>query len=392
MRAGRQDPGRTAAVREEAPVGGTPRLDAAFFKSPYGWPYLLTPLIPIAVALDIAGATAGIVFATAAAGIIPTAALMGRATEELAAKSGPGIGGLLNVTFGNAPELIIALFALGQGLHEVVKASIVGSIIGNILLVLGGAMLVGGIGREKQFFSRTGASVQTSMLLLAAAALVMPAIFELVEGKGLPQPGAQLVDYGSTVEQLSLAVAGVLIVTYVLGLVFSLKTHRDLFNPEYEDEDSWGWSVRTSVIALAIAGVLVGVMSEVLVGSISEASKAVGLSEFFIGVIVVAIVGNAAEHWVAILVARKDKMDLAVNIAIGSSAQVALFVAPVLVLASYFVGPHPLALVFNGFELGAILLAILIANYVTQDGESTWFEGVQLLAVYLVFGIAFYFA
>jgi Ca2+:H+ antiporter len=344
------------------------------------------------VVLDLAGAAAGLVFATSALGIIPTAALMGRATEELAARSGPGIGGLLNVTFGNAPELIIALFALGQGLHEVVKASIVGSIIGNILLVLGAAMLAGGIGREKQTFSRTGASVQTSMLLLAAAALLMPAIFELVEGKGLPLPGAEIVDYGSTVEHLSLAVAVVLIVTYVLGLVFSLKTHRALFNPEYGDEDSLGWSTRTSVLALAIAGVLVGVMSEVLVSSISDASHSVGLSEFFIGVIVVAIVGNAAEHWVAVVVAMKNKMDLAVNIAIGSSAQVALFVAPILVLASFFIGPHPLALVFNGFELGAVLIAILIANYVTQDGESTWFEGVQLLAVYLVFGIAFYYA
>ncbi len=378
-------PGRPPEVRGAAQV-------IAFLRTPYGWPYLLTPLIPAAVALDIAGAPAGVVFVASALGIVPTAALMGRATEELAARSGPGIGGLLNVTFGNAPELIIALFALGQGLHEVVKASIVGSIIGNILLVLGAAMLAGGLGREKQTFSRTGASVQTSMLLLAAAALLMPAIFELVEGKGLPGPGAEIVDYGSTVEHLSLAVAIVLIVTYVIGLYFSLRTHRDIFNPEYGDEDSLGWSVRASVIALAIGGVLVGVMSEVLVGSISEASRSVGLSEFFIGVIVIAIVGNAAEHWVAVVVAMKNKMDLAVNIAIGSSAQVALFVAPVLVIASFFVGPHPLALVFNGFELGAILLAVLIANYVTQDGESTWFEGVQLLAVYLVFGLAFYYA
>jgi Ca2+:H+ antiporter len=344
------------------------------------------------VVLDIAGASAIIVFAASALGIIPTAALMGRATEELASKAGPGIGGLLNVTFGNAPELIIALFALGKGLQEVVKASIVGSIIGNILLVMGAAMLAGGLGRDKQIFNRTGAAIQTSMLMLAAAALIMPAIFELVEGKGLPLPGSESTHYGGTVEHLSLAVAVVLIITYVLGLVFSLKTHRDLFNPDYEDEESWGWSVRTSVIALAIAGVLVGVMSEVLVGSITEASESVGLSEFFIGVVVVAIVGNAAEHWVAVLVARKDKMDLAVNIAIGSSGQVALFVAPALVIASYFVGPYPLALVFNGFELGAIVIAILIANYVIQDGESTWFEGVQLLAVYLVFGLAFYFA
>jgi Ca2+:H+ antiporter len=385
MPAGRAHGDRDPELRWDAPV-------VAFLRTPYGWPYLLTPLIPLAVVLDLAGAAAGIVFATSALGIIPTAALMGRATEELAARSGPGIGGLLNVTFGNAPELIIALFALGQGLHEVVKASIIGSIIGNILLVLGAAMLAGGIGREKQTFSRTTASVQTSMLLLAAAALVMPAIFELVEGKGLPLPGAELVHYGSKVEHLSLAVAVVLILTYVAGLFFSLKTHRDIFNPEYGDEGTGGWSTRKSVLALALAGVLVGVMSEVLVGSISEASHAVGLSEFFIGVIVVAIVGNAAEHWVAVLVAMKNKMDLAVNIAIGSSAQVALFVAPVLVLASFFIGPHPLALVFNGFELGAILLAVLIANYVTQDGESTWFEGVQLLAVYAVFGLAFYYA
>ncbi len=365
---------------------------ARFLFTPYGWPYLLTPLIPAAVALDLAGASAGLVFAASALGIVPTAALMGRATEELAARSGPGIGGLLNVTFGNAPELIIALFALNQGLHEVVKASIVGSIIGNILLVLGAAMLFGGLKRDKQTFSRTSAGVQTSMLLLAAAALVMPAIFELVEGQGLPSPGAEVIDYGSTVEDLSLAVALVLMVTYVAGLFFSLKTHRDIFNPEYEEEGTLGWSTRTSVLALAGAGVLVGLMSEVLVGSIAEASHAVGLSEFFIGVIVVAIVGNAAEHWVAVLVAVKDKMDLAVNISIGSSAQVALFVAPILVLASFFLGPHPLALVFNGFELGAILLAVLIANYVAQDGESTWFEGVQLLAVYVVFGITFYFA
>jgi Ca2+:H+ antiporter len=357
-----------------------------------GWPYLLTPLIPVAVVLELIGAPATVIFAASALGIIPTAALMGRATEELAARSGPGIGGLLNVTFGNAPELIIALFALSQGLQEVVKASIVGSIIGNMLLVLGAAMLAGGIGRERQRFSRTSASIQTTMLMLASGALIMPAIFELVEGKGLPAPGSEAIHYGGTVEHLSLAVAVVLIITYVIGLFFSLKTHRDLFNPEYEEEDTWGWSTRKSVIALAIAGVLVGVMSEVLVGSITEASESVGLSEFFIGVIVVAIVGNAAEHWVAVLVAMKDKMDLAVNIAVGSSAQIALFVAPILVIASFFIGPYPLALVFNGFELGAILLAILVGNHVTTDGESTWFEGVQLLAVYFVFGLAFYFA
>ena len=175
--------------------------------------------------------------------------------------------------------------------------------------------------------------------------------------------------------------------TYVAGLVFSLRTHRDIFNPDYEDEDTWGWSVRTSVIMLAIAGVAVGVMSEILVGSISAASESLGLTEFFIGAIVVAIVGNAAEHWVAVIVARKDKMDLSVNIAIGSSAQIALFVAPLLVLASFFIGPDPMPLVLNGFELAGVVLAVLVANYVTTEGESTWFEGVQLLAVYAVFAV-----
>jgi Ca2+:H+ antiporter len=361
-----------------------PRLNASFLRTAHGWPYLLTPLIPLALALEFAHSSATLIFATSA--------LMGRATEELAARSGPGIGGFLNVTFGNAPELIIALFALSQGLQEVVKASIVGSILGNMLLVLGAAMLAGGLRRDKQVFNRTSAGVQTTMLMLAAAALVMPAIFELVEGQGLPGPGAESIDYGGTVEDLSLAVAIVLMATYVVGLFFSMKTHRALFNPEYEEEDTWGWSIRTSVIALAVAGLLVGLMSEVLVGSISEASESIGLSEFFVGAIVVAIVGNAAEHWVAVLVAMKNKMDLAVNIAVGSSAQIALFVAPVLVLASFLIGDHPMALVFNGFELGAIVLAILVANQVTTDGESNWFEGFQLLALYFVVGLAFYFA
>ncbi len=359
-------------------------------------PYALTPFIPIAIVLDLIGAGAVVVFFSSALGVIPTAALMGRATEELSARAGPGIGGLLNVTFGNAPELIIALFALNKGLHEVVKASIIGSIVGNTLLVLGAAMFVGGLGRDRQTFDRTAAGSQASMLLLAAAALIMPAIFELVEGKGLPSPGSELVDYGSTVESLSVAVAAILMVSYVAGLVFSLKTHRGLFNPTHEDpgpeHHAETWTVRKSIVALALAGVAVGVMSEILVGSITEAADTVGLSQFFVGVIIVAIVGNAAEHWVAVLVARKDKMDLSVNIAIGSSAQVALFVAPVLVLCSFFVGPHPMALVFNGFELGAILIAILIANHVTGEGESNWYEGVQLMAVYAVLAAAFFAA
>ncbi|UGS37964.1 calcium/proton exchanger [Capillimicrobium parvum] len=368
----------------------------SFLLSSEGWPYLLVPCIPLAVALDLAHAGSVLVFFVSAAGVIPTAALMGRATEELATRSGPGIGGLLNVTFGNAPEIIIALFALGAGLHEVVKASLVGSILGNILLVLGASMVVGGLRRDRQYFDRTAASSQSLMLLLAVAAMTMPAIFELVEGKGLPTPGAERVDYGPTVEHLSLAVAIVLMISYGLGLLFSLKTHRALFNPVREDDPDehheQPWSVRKAVIALAIAGVAVGVMSEILVGSISEAAHTIGLSEFFVGVIVVAIVGNAAEHWVAVLVASKNKMDLAVNIAIGSSAQIALFAVPFLVIASFFIGPGPLALVFNGFELGALIIAVLVATHVTNEGESTWFEGVQLLAVYAVLALAFFFA
>jgi Ca2+:H+ antiporter len=363
-----------------------------FLFSGDGWPYLLVPFIPIAIALEVAHASASLIFVCSALGVIPTAALMGRATEQLAARSGPGIGGFLNVTFGNAPEIIIALFALHEGLQEVVKASLVGSILGNILLVMGAAMLVGGLRRERQFFDRTAANVQALMLMLAAAALAMPAIFQLVAGGGLPQPTEKAHNFGGDIEHLSIAVAIVLLITYLAGLFFSLKTHKDLFNPEHGDEEAEEpWSVRKSVTWLAIAGVAVGVMSEILVGSITEASESIGLSPFFVGIIVVAIVGNAAEHWVAVYFASRDKMDLSVNIAIGSSAQIALFAAPVLVLVSLVLGPFPMSLVFNGLELGALFLAILIAQAVTHEGESTWFEGFQLLSVYVVLGLAFFF-
>jgi len=380
-----------------------------FLLSGEGWPYLLVPFIPIAVVFEFAHVGAVPTFFTSTLGVIPTAALMGKATEELAARAGPGIGGLLNVTFGNAPELIIALFALGAGLHEVVKASLLGSILGNSLLVLGAAAFVGGLGRDRQHFDRSAASTQTTMLMLAVAALVMPAIFVLDEGSGLPSPGAEIVDYDSTVEYLSLAVAVVLILTYAAGLWFSLKTHRDLFNPragghgtaaeveaaeaeEEEEEHGEPWTTRKSIIALAVAGLAVGLMSEILVDSITETAEKINLSEFFIGAVVVAIVGNAAEHWVAVLVAAKNKMDLAVNIAVGSSAQIALFVAPVLVLCSFFLGPHPMPLVFNAFEIGGVIIAVLIASQVTNHGESTWYMGLQLLAVYVVLGLAFLFA
>src|SRR3954469_19132735 len=370
-----------------------------FLLSSEGWPYLLVPFIPIALILEFAHAGAVPTFFASTLGVIPTAALMGRATEELAARAGPGIGGLLNVTFGNAPELIIALFALEAGLHEVVKASLLGSVLGNTLLVLGAAALVGGLGRDRQTFDRSAASAQASMLLLAMAALVMPAIFVLDEGEGLPSPGAEIVDYASTVEYLSLGVAIVLILSYIGGLWFSLRTHRGLFNPSHVGDDDGPephheepWTVKKSIVALAVAGAAVGLMSEVLVGAITETAEQINLSQFFIGAVVVAIVGNAAEHWVAVLVAAKDKMDLAVNIAIGSSAQIAIFVAPVLVLCSFVLGPHPMPLVFNAFEVGGAVLAVLIASQVTNHGESTWYMGLQLLAVYTVLGLAFLFA
>jgi Ca2+:H+ antiporter len=358
--------------------------------------YYLSIFIPIAIGLKVADASAPLVFFASAIGVVPTAALMSDATEQLATRAGPGIGGLLNVTFGNAPELIIAFFALQKGLQEVVKASLVGSVIGNSLLVLGASMLFGGLKRERQTFNRTAAHTQAGMLLLATAALVLPAVFQLIHGGSLPNVSELRHDYGSEVEKLSLFVAIILILSYVAGLFFSLKTHRDLFNVESDDDedgiDENTWTIRKSVLLLAFAGVLVGIMSEILVGSIEKASHQIGLSQFFVGVFVVAIVGNAAEHYVAVVVAMKNKMDLSVNIAIGSSAQIALFVAPVLVIVSFFVGPNPMALVFNGYELAGLIAAVLIANFLASEGESTWFEGVQLLALYAVLGLVFYFA
>ena len=386
------DEARTGEGGEPPPGGGRRGLFSFLF-SGSGWPYLLVPFIPLAVALELGHASPTVIFFASAIGVIPTAAVMGTATEELADRAGPGIGGLLNVTFGNLPELLIAFFALREGLHEVVKASIIGSVLGNVLLVLGGSMLVGGIGRDRQQFNQKAASSQATMLILALAALTMPAVFELVKGGGLPLPGDELVSFDNAVEQLSLVVAIVLLLAYAGGLWFSLMSHRDLFNPpDEEGDEGHGWSIKKAVIVLAVAGLAVGLMSEILVGSIAHTAESMGLSEFFIGAVIVAIVGNAAEHWVAVYVAAKDKMDLAINIAVGSAAQVALFVGPVLVVISFFVGPGPLALVFNGFELAGIVLAVIITSHVTSQGESTWFEGLLLLALYAVLAASFLYA
>ncbi len=299
----------------------------------------------------------------------------------------------MNVTFGNAPELIIALFALGQGLQEVVKASIVGSVVGNALLVLGAAMLAGGWRRTRQTFDRTLAQTQSGMLLLTVVALTLPAVIVLAGHGHLPAVSVKRQAFGADIDGASVAVAVILIATYGAGLFFSLRTHRDVFSPLGElEEASEAWPVRRSVLTLAAAAAAVAVMSDVLVGSIEHASAQVGISPFFVGAFVVAVVGNASEHYVAVVAAARDKMSLAVSIAIGSSAQVGLFLAPILVLLSYLVGPAPMALVFNPYEIAALLTAGLIVTGLVSDGESTWFEGAQLIALYAVIGVVFYVA
>lgn len=364
--------------------------------------YALGIFIPIAIGLDLAGASETLIFFSSALALVPAAAAMGRATEEAAGRAGPGIGGLLNVTFGNAPELIIALFALGKGLHEVTKASIVGSIVSNVLLVLGAAMLVGGLrapraeGRDyrEQRFTLGMAHAQSAMLILAVFALTLPMVFELSRGHGLPSIETEHTDFGSSAEGLSLAISIVLIAVYCAGLLFSLRTHRELFNPFHEGEgaDEEGWTMRRAVFALAASGVVVAILSEILVGSIEGAARSAGLSEFFMGAVVVAIAGNAAEHWVAVAVAYKQQMDLAMNIAIGSAAQVALFVAPVLMVCSFFVGPNPMPLIFNGYEVAAMIGAAWITSYLVHEGRTNWFEGVKLLSAYVLVVLLFLFA
>jgi Ca2+:H+ antiporter len=351
--------------------------------------------------LDLAHASDTLIFFSSALALVPAAAAMGRATEEAASRAGPGIGGLLNVTFGNAPELIIALFALDKGLHEVTKASIVGSIVGNVLLVLGAATFAGGLsapraeGRRyrEQRFTLGMAHAQSAMLILAVFALTLPMVFELSKGHGLPNIHVEHTKFASSAENLSLAISIVLILIYVAGLLFSLRTHRELFNPfhDEDEDDEEGWTMRRAVGALALSGVVVAFLSEILVGSIEGAAASAGLSEFFMGAVVVAIAGNAAEHWVAVAVAWKQQMDLAMNIAIGSGVQVALFVAPVLVLASLVLGPAPMDLAFPAGLVLAVLLSVPITGQVAGDGRSDWLKGAQLLAVYLVLALTFYF-
>ncbi|HMV50194.1 MAG TPA: calcium/proton exchanger [Blastocatellia bacterium] len=347
---------------------------------------LLLVFAPIALVLELTHANPIAVFLTSAIAIIPLAGWMGRATEHLAEKLGQGVGGLLNATFGNAAELIIALMALRKGLFEVVKASITGSIIGNVLLVLGLSVLIGGVKYPKQVFNKTAAMLGSTMLALSAIALLMPAVFHLLV---VNKPNVREQD-------LSLEIAVVLMITYVLSLIFTLKTHSHLYTggvDEKEEEEAigtHGWSMGRSIGILLLATALVAVMSEFLVGAVEEASKSLGLTEVFVGVILVAIIGNAAEHSTAVLMAMKNKMDLALNIAIGSSMQIALFVAPVLIFVSYAFG-RPMNLLFTPLEVVAIAVSVLIVALIAQDGESNWMEGVLLLALYTILGLTFYF-
>lgn len=322
--------------------------------------------------------------------IVPLAGWMGRATEQLASRTGHGLGGLLNATFGNAAELIIALIALSRDLTDVVKASLTGSIIGNTLLVLGGSIVAGGLKYRRQTFGRRAAHIASTSLGLAAIGLIIPSIFHHAAAR---QPGG----WSPQAEQnLSLAIAVVLFVTYLLWLVFMLLTHKELFGgqPAQENGDTQGdktaWPVTTSIGILVISTIVVAIISEFLVSSVEPTTQRLGLTEVFVGVIIVAIIGNAAEHSTAISAALNNKMDLSLSIAIGSSLQIALFVTPVLIFASYLF-KQPMSLEFTVPEVVAVVLAVWIVASVCSNGETNWLEGAQLLSVYLILGILFLF-
>ncbi len=338
-------------------------------------------LAPVAVIAHYLGASPLIVFLISAVAIVPLAKYIGDATEELALHTNPAVGGLLNATFGNATELIVSIFALQAGLVEVAKASITGAIIGNLLFVLGTAMLVGGRKRERQEFNGTAAKASCSMLLLATIGLVVPAFFLATSGDG-----------SATAEgQLSIFVAVLMIIAYGASLVFTLRTHKHLYKSEQAAEEAVAphWSLRTSLIILFVSVIVVSILSELLVGAIRPVVAQFGWTELFIGVIIIALIGNIAEHLSAVTAALKNKMDLSIAIAVGSATQIVMFVAPVLVLVSLFFNTH-MDLVFHPFELVAIIFSVFVTNAVLEDGVSTWFEGFQLLIAYTIMAVAFF--
>jgi Ca2+:H+ antiporter len=341
--------------------------------------------IPLAVLAGLAHLNPVLIFLLSALGIVPLAGILGKATEELAVYAGSQVGGFLNATFGNAAELIITLVAVRAGLIEVVKASITGSILGNLLFVMGAAMLLGGLKHGIQRFDSMAAGTSSTMLALAVVGLGIPAVFS---------HSIDIANHNAT-EWLSIGVALVLMTLYFLSLVFSFSStarggHGSLVPGDEVLETRAEWSKRTALLVLLGATLLVVLMSELLVGAIEESSKALGLTEFFIGVIIVPIIGNVAEHLVSVQMALKNKMQLAMEIAVGSSMQIALFVAPLLVFASMLLG-HPMTLIFNVFELITLAAAVGIAALIGLDGRSHWLEGAQLLAVYAIIALAFFF-
>ncbi len=352
---------------------------------------LLLVFVPITLVLEyVVHASATTLFLTSAVAIVPLAGIMGKSTEMLAEHVGAGLGGLLNATFGNAAELIIAIFALRAGLHDLVKASLTGSIIGNILLIFGLSALLGGLKFRKQVFNRTAAKLGSTLLLLSAVGLVIPSLLHYLRDGA--ESGAAAAGAGSG--SLSLEISVVLIVCYILSLVFALRTHADLYqgtgHADGETHGAPAWSKGKSFAVLVGAAAVVGWMSEILVGGAEEAAHSLGMTEVFVGVIVVALVGNAAEHSTAVLVALRNKMDLSIQIAVGSSLQIALLIAPLLVFLSYAVGPAPIDLVFSPLEVVAVAVSVLVVGQIADDGQTHWMEGVLLLAVYVVLGLAFF--
>lgn len=341
--------------------------------------YWLLVMIPVSLALDWVEAPPWIVFLTSALSIVPLASLMERATECLAHVLGPNLGGLLSASLGNAPEMIIAISALLKGLDEIVKASIAGSILGNLLFVLGTAMIAGGAGRDVQLFNRESASLSSGLLFLAVAALMIPALF--FHAATAPT------------REISVEIAVILFLVYGLSLVFSLKTHKHLLGERSPDEGTGEvshWSTGVAVGVLAAVTVVIAVVSETLTGSVEATAKMMGLSAVFAGVILLATVGNLAQLINSVRFARKNKMDLALSITVGSSTQIALLVAPILVFVGFATG-HRMDLVFTEFEVIGLAIAILVVRNLTHDGESHWMEGVMLVALYLILAIGLYF-
>lgn len=339
----------------------------------------LLVFFPAAIVLELIHGPAVAIFITTSLAILPLAGMIGHATEELALRIGSNAGGLLNATFGNMTELIIALFLILEGEIEIVKASITGSIIGNVLLILGLSFVVGGWRRKEQTFSHVAAEVHSASLLLAVIALLMPALFALT--------GEATV---FRTEAVSVGVSIVLVAIYGLGLLFSFKTHKSQFGDPHASDEEPKWSKGKALGMLAGSTVAVALMAEFLVGALEETVDELGLSKLFVGLIVVPIVGNAAEHSSAIMFAAKDKMNIAIEIAIGSSTQIALFVAPLLVFLSLALG-QPMDLIFTGFEIAAVGFSAAILGFIALDGKSNWLEGAQLLGAYVIMAISFFF-